>query len=54
MQGQEFPLKPSSAGELLGLDKFENMIDPDIERPNPNKRGFGFTNEEGKEFRMEN
>jgi len=30
------------------------MLDPDIERPDPNKRGFGFTDLEGKEFTMEN
>ena len=35
---KEFPLKAESAGELLGLDEFENMLDPDIERPDPNKR----------------
>jgi len=50
---KEFPLLPSSAGELLGLDKFENMIDPDIERPDPNKRGVGFTNEKGERFDLE-
>ncbi len=50
---KEFPLLPSSAGELLGLDKFENIIDPDIERPNPNKQGFGFRDSEGKEINLE-
>ena len=44
---------PESAGRLLGIDNFETMLDPDMERPNPNKQGFGFKDEDGKEVKME-
>ncbi len=50
---KKFPLKPSSAGKLLGLDKFENMLDPDVPRPDPNKRGPVFTNDKGERFEQE-
>jgi len=50
---KQFPLLPESAGRLLGIDNFETMLDPDMERPNPNKQGFGFKDEDGKEVKME-
>ena len=50
---KQFPLLPSAAGELLGLENFEKMIDPDIERPNPNKQGFGFIDSEGKDINLD-
>ncbi|MCH9657199.1 hypothetical protein K0U27_00655 [archaeon] len=50
---KEFPLTAEAAGDLLGIDNFETMIDPDIPRPDPNKRGFGFTNGDGKKMNME-
>jgi len=46
-------LLPTAAGELLGIDNFETMIDPDIERPNPNKQGFGFRDSDGKDINLE-
>lgn len=50
---KEFPLLPSAAGELLGLDNFETMIDPEIPRPDPNKKGFSFENSNGEEVKMQ-
>jgi hypothetical protein len=50
---KEFPLLPEAAGELLGIDNFETMIDPDMERPNPNNRGPSFTNDKGERFEQE-
>jgi len=50
---KEFPLLPTAAGELLGIDNFETMIDPDISRPDPNQRGFGFRDSECKEIGLE-
>jgi len=50
---KEFPLLATAAGELLGIDNFETMIDPDIARPDPNQRGVGFINEKGERFDLE-
>lgn len=50
---KEFPLMSEKAGELLGIENFETFIDPDIPRPDPNKRGFGFTNNKGEEINLE-
>ena len=49
---KEFPLLPEAAGELLGIDNFEQKLDPTIPRPDPNKKGFGFTDADGKEIKM--
>jgi len=49
---QKIPLKDEAIGKLLNLDEFTDMVDTDQERPQGN--GIRFTNEEGKEFRMEN
>lgn len=50
---KEFPLTDEAAGNLLGIDNFKSMRDPDINRPDPNKRGFGFKDDNGKEFNLE-
>ncbi len=49
---EQFPLLPSAAGELLGLDNFESMIDTSIERPDPNRQGFGFVDKNGDNVEM--
>jgi len=49
---EQFPLLPEAAGELLGIDNFETKLDPSIPRPDPNKKGFGFMDSEGKEIKM--
>ena len=50
---KEFPLLPEAAGELLGIDNFEQKLDPSVPRPDPNNRGMGFTNEKGERFDLE-
>ena len=49
---QEFPLLPESVGELLVIDNFEQKLDPPIPRPDPNKKGFGFADADGKEIKI--
>ena len=47
----EFPLTVEAAGKLLGLENFEGMVDPDMERPDPTRRnGFGFLDNHDKEI----
>ena len=50
---KEFPLTAEAAGELLGIDNFEEKLDPDIARPDPNKKGPSFTNDNGERFDQE-
>ena len=50
---KEFPLTAQAAGELLGIDNFETMLDSDIDRPDPNKRGFGFKDSQGGDVKIE-
>jgi len=49
---KEFPLTIKAAGELLGIDNFESKIDPDMERPDPNRQGFSFMDKNGEEVKM--
>ena len=49
---QKIPLKDEAIGKLLNLDEFTDMVDTDVERPQGN--GFKLTDNEGKEFKMEN
>ena len=49
---KEFPLLPEAAGELLGIENFEQKLDPTIPRPDPNQQGFKFQDNEGKEIKM--
>lgn len=37
---EAIPLKVEAMGELLGLDNFEDMVDPDMQRPDPNQQGI--------------
>jgi len=39
---------------LLGIDNSETKLYPYIPRPDPNRRGFGFVDSEGKEVSVEN
>ena len=50
---KKFPLLPEAAGELLGIDNFETKLDSTIQRPDPNQRGMGFTNDKGERFDLE-
>ena len=50
---KEFPLSDKAAGDLLGIENFEAMRDPDIQKPDPNKRGFGFVDKNGDDVEME-
>ena len=49
---EQVPLTTKAIGELLGIDNFETMVDPDMDRPDPNKQGFGFMDSEGKDIKM--
>jgi hypothetical protein len=51
---QIVPLSLEAIGELTDIDEFEDKIDPDMERPDPNRRGFSFKDSEGEEIMMEN
>ena len=50
---EKFPLTIKATGELLGLENFEDMVDFDIPRPDPNSKGMSFTNEKGEIFEQE-